>query len=89
MRLCSLIFRLGEYVVVPETFIAFYGIDDVRFVNPAKIGDTLHCEMEVVFLNIKDDKKGLLVCSNVIKNQRGEDVVIYTTKALVGRRPQS
>lgn len=84
----TLVFRLGENVAFPKAFIAFYGMDSVRFVSPAKIGDTLHCEMKVVSLDIKDKEKGLLVCDNVIKNQRSEDVVIYTTKVLVGRRPQ-
>lgn len=83
----TLIFRLGEHVVFPKSFIAFYGMDRVRFVGPTKIGDTLHCEAEVTSLEIKDEKRGVLVCRNAIKNQRGEDVVIYDTRALVGRRP--
>jgi 3-hydroxybutyryl-CoA dehydratase len=83
----TLIFRLGEYVVFPKTFIAFYGMDAVRFVGPVKIGDTLHCEAEVTALEVKDEKRGILVCRNAIKNQRGEDVVVYDTRALVGRRP--
>ena len=83
----ALIFRLGEHILFPKTFIAFYGMDQVRFVGPAKIGDTLHCEAEVVALEIKDEKRGILVCKNAIRNQRGEDVVMYTTRFLVGRRP--
>jgi len=83
----TLIFRLGEHVVFPKSFIAFYGMDSVRFVGPVKIGDTLYCEARVTSLEVKDDKRGILVCRNVIKNQRGEDVVIYDTRALVGRRP--
>jgi 3-hydroxybutyryl-CoA dehydratase len=85
----SLIFRLGENVVLPKAFIAFYGMDSVLFVKPAKIGDTLYCETEIASLDIKDDKRGVLVFKNVIKNQRGENVVVYTTKFLVGRKPQS
>jgi len=81
----ALIFRLGENVVVPETFIAFYGMDVVRFLGPEKIGDTLHCEVEVASMEPKDEKQGLLVYTNVIKNQRGEDVVVFTTRALVGK----
>jgi acyl dehydratase len=83
----TLIFRLGEHVVFPKSFIAFYGMDRVRFVGPAKIGDTLHCEAEVTSLEVKDEKRGILVCRNAIKNHRGEDVVIYDTRALVGRKP--
>ena len=81
----ALIFRLGAYVALPKSFIAFYGMDKVRFTGAVKIGDTIRCETEVVELQEKDDKRGVIVSQNNIKNQRGEDVVMYTTRALVGR----
>ena len=81
----ALIFRLGAYVALPKSFIAFYGMDKVRFTGAVKIGDTIRCETEVVELQEKDDKRGVIVSQNNIKNQRGEDVVVYTTRALVGR----
>ena len=84
----SLIFRLGPNVALPKSFIAFYGMDSVRFVGAVKIGDTIHCEAEVAELKEKDDKHGIIVAKNYIKNQRNEDTVIYTTRALVGRRPK-
>lgn len=83
----TLIFRLGEHVVFPASFIAFYGMDRVRFVGPVRIGDTIHCEAEVRSLEVKDDRRGILVCRNTIRNQRNEPVVVYDTRALVGRRP--
>jgi acyl dehydratase len=43
--------------------------------------------MEVMNIEMKDEKRGVIVCKNSIKNQRGEDVVVYTTRALCGRRP--
>ena len=81
----ALIFRLGAYVALPKSFIAFYGMDKVRFTGAVKIGDTIRCETEVVELQEKDDKRGVIVSQNNIKNQRGEDVAMYTTRALVGR----
>lgn len=81
----ALIFRLGAYVALPKSFIAFYGMDKVRFTGAVKIGDTIRCETEVLELQVKDDKRGVIVSQNSIKNQRGEDVVVYTTRALVGR----
>ncbi|MCX7635222.1 MAG: MaoC/PaaZ C-terminal domain-containing protein [Syntrophales bacterium] len=83
----ALIFRLGPYVAIPKSFIAFYGMDSVRFTGPVKIGDTIRCEVTVEKLDIKDEKAGIIVAKNTIKNQRNEDVVVYTTRALVGRRP--
>jgi 3-hydroxybutyryl-CoA dehydratase len=84
----ALIFRLGPNVALPKSFIAFYGMDSVRFVGAVKIGDTIHCEAEVVGLNEKDERRGVIVAKNFIKNQRNEDVVIYLSRALVGRKPK-
>jgi 3-hydroxybutyryl-CoA dehydratase len=84
----ALVFRLGEYEVVPKSFIAFYGMESVRFVNPVKIGDTLHLEWEVIELTEKDEKRGIFTCRNTIKNQHNEDCCVYITKVLCGRRPK-
>jgi 3-hydroxybutyryl-CoA dehydratase len=84
----ALIFRLGPFVALPKSFIAFYGMDSVRFTGPVKIGDTIYSEVQVDKLEPKDDKTGIIVSKNSIKNQRDENVVVYTTKALVGRKPQ-
>jgi 3-hydroxybutyryl-CoA dehydratase len=64
-------------------------MDQVRFTGAVKVGDTIHCEVEVTELQTKDDQRGVIVARNAIKNQRGEDVVVYTTRALVGRKPKS
>ena len=85
----ALIFRLGPFVALPKSFIAFYGMDSVRFTGPVKIGDTIHCVVQVEKLEAKDDKTGVIVSKNSIRNQRDEDVVVYTTRALVGRKPKA
>ena len=85
----ALIFRLGPNVALPKSFIAFYGMDSVRFVGAVKIGDTIHCEAEIAKLEEKNDKHGVILANNFIKNQRNEDVVVYSTRALVGRRPKN
>lgn len=84
----ALIFRLGPNVSLPKSFIAFYGMDSVRFVGAVKIGDTIHLEAEVAELKEKNEMHGVIVAKNAVKNQRNEDVLIYTTRALVGRRPK-
>ncbi len=78
--------RLG-YVVTPKSFIAFYGMDKVRFINPVKIGDTLRVEIEILGADAKDDKRGIITSEARIKNQRDEDCCIYIGKVLCGRRP--
>ena len=85
----ALLFRMGPNVVLPRSFIAFYGMDSVRFVGAVKIGDTIHCEAEVVELKEKNQTLGIIVAKNSIKNQRNEDVVVFSTSALVGRRPKN
>jgi acyl dehydratase len=84
----ALMFRLGMYAALPKSFIAFYGMDSVRFTGATKIGDTIRCEVEIENMEAKDDQRGVITSKNSIKNQRGEDLVVYTTKILCGRRPK-
>lgn len=79
--------RIGN-VVTPKSFIAFYGMDKVRFTAPTFIGDTLRVEIEVIDLQAKDDTKGVVTSQARIKNQRDEDCCIYIGKVLCGRRPK-
>jgi acyl dehydratase len=66
-------------------FVAFYGMDRVRFVAPTKIGDTLHVELEVVD---KEDRgeRGLVSFNERVKNQMGEDVAICTIRLMIAKR---
>lgn len=40
--------------------IALYGFDDIRFINPVFVGDTLSIELEVVDKEVKDNESGIL-----------------------------
>ena len=82
----ALVFRLGPYVFTPKKFIAFYGMDKVRFTGPIKIGDTIRCEVTVAELKEHDEKSGTIAYEASIKNQRDEDCIIFTAKALAGRK---
>jgi 3-hydroxybutyryl-CoA dehydratase len=82
----ALLFRLGPYVVLPKSFIAFYGMESVRFTGPVRIGDTIRCEMTIKSMTEKDPKRGVIEAENVIKNQRGEPVIVFVTKLLAGRK---
>ncbi|MCG8619203.1 MAG: MaoC family dehydratase N-terminal domain-containing protein [Desulfobacterales bacterium] len=83
----ALPFRLGQYVTTPKAFIAFYGMESVKFTAPCKIGDTIHTEVKVTDMVAKDEKCGIIVCEYKIVNQKSETVVVFITKTLVGRRP--
>ncbi|MBI2963664.1 MAG: MaoC family dehydratase N-terminal domain-containing protein [Deltaproteobacteria bacterium] len=81
----ALAFRLGAWVMLPRSFIAFYGMDRVRFTKPVKIGDTLRLEAEVVSIENKDEQRGVLTWDGRILNQRDESCCLYVMKLLCGR----
>ena len=85
----ALPFRLGPYSsFLPKSFIAFYGMDEVRFTAPNRIGDTIHCEVEVIEITDKGEDKGVLTTRNLIKNQRDEILVSFILKLFCGKRPR-
>ncbi|MBC7246204.1 MAG: MaoC family dehydratase N-terminal domain-containing protein [Actinobacteria bacterium] len=66
--------------------IAFYGMDRVRFVNPTKIGDTLHVEAEVVDKREKDERGGVVSFLMEVKNQKGESMAVADFKVFIASR---
>ena len=84
----TLILRYGPHRYLPHSFIAFYGIDALRFTGPVKIGDTLHSVNRVADIIERDPKKGILHYHGEVLNQRDEVVLVWDAKMLVGRRPK-
>lgn len=84
----SLLFRLGDNVLFPKSFMAFYGIEKLRFTNPVKIGDTITCEAKVIKMEEKDLGKGLLTYEVKIKNQHDELVTLMIMKIIAGRKTE-
>ncbi|MFB3925005.1 MAG: MaoC/PaaZ C-terminal domain-containing protein [Syntrophales bacterium] len=81
-------FRLGPYSsFLPKSFVAFYGMESVRFTAPTRIGDTIHCETEIIGIEDKGKGRGVLASLNRIVNHRGEILVNYIIKVLCGKRP--
>jgi acyl dehydratase len=78
----------GLVPLEPDYTIAFYGIDRARFINPTRIGDTIHVEGEVIEKEERSDATGIITYRQTVKNQRGEDVVASVMKVLVSRRKQ-
>ena len=69
-----------------NTLIAFYGVDKLRFVKPTFIGDTVYCRNKVTEKKEKDVSSGVVASLCEVMNQRGEVVLIYTSRALWQRR---
>jgi 3-hydroxybutyryl-CoA dehydratase len=85
----ALVFRLGPHAFLPKSFIAFYGMEKVRFTAPVKIGDTIHYEGEVSEIVHRDPGRGVLTWKGEIVNQRGEVCCALETRLLCGRRPKA
>lgn len=84
----ALPFRLGPYSsYLPKSFIAFYGIDEVRFTAPNRIGDTIYTEVEVIEITDKGKDKGVLTIRCQVKNQRAEVIASFILKLFCGKRP--
>lgn len=84
----SLPFRLGQYSsYLPKSFIAFYGMEGVRFTAPTRIGDTIRCEVEVVEIADKGKDAGVLTVRNRIVNQKDETAATFVMKLFCGKRP--
>jgi len=65
--------------------LAFYGMDNVRFLAPTKIGDTIHVEMEVLEKQEKE-KGGVVSFKSSIRNQKEEDVTTSTMKMVLHKK---
>jgi acyl dehydratase len=76
---------LGLVEFRPAAMKAFYGIDQLRFVAPTHIGDTLHVETEVLAVTPRGPDDGVVTSRFVVLNQHGAEVVVATLKALVVR----
>lgn len=81
LSMASGLMELGDMDV-----IAFYGMDNVRFVKAALIGDTLYVVREVIEKEQKDHKSGVVSFKTTLKNQRDEDVVFFVMKLLFKTR---
>ncbi|MBI4587215.1 MAG: MaoC family dehydratase N-terminal domain-containing protein [Candidatus Rokubacteria bacterium] len=82
----GLLVRASTPTPPSKSLPALWGIEKARFVAPTRIGDTVHLESEVVNLVEIDEDRGLITMRHDMKNHRGEDLLIFTTKVLVGRR---
>ncbi|MFD1587405.1 MaoC/PaaZ C-terminal domain-containing protein [Halorientalis brevis] len=61
-----------------ESLVAFYGVDDLRFVGPVVFGDTIHVETEVVEKREKPEHPvaaGVLHTAAEIKKQNDAPVI--------------
>ncbi len=79
---------LGFRVPVPQPLVLAFMVLEWRFLAPVRLGDTVHCRMQVTAKRgLKEG--GVLVEKREILNQRGEVVQEGEYKLLVARRPRA
>ncbi len=72
-----------------RAYIAGLGWEKVRFLLPARAGDHLVWEEELLSKreSKSDHTAGILRCSNTLLNHRGEPILTFTRSVLIEKRP--
>jgi len=89
--MCGFSMAIGLMVrlnIFEGTIVAFYGIDEWRFLAPIKMGDTIHSLGKVV--EKKESKKegqGMVTFRVDVANQNGISVMRGQVKVIVKKRP--
>jgi oxepin-CoA hydrolase/3-oxo-5,6-dehydrosuberyl-CoA semialdehyde dehydrogenase len=75
----------------PGPVLANYGLENLRFVKPVYIGDTIQVRLTCKQKTAKEDRdgqvpQGVVAWDVEVTNQAGEPVAVYTILTLVRRR---
>lgn len=73
----------GLFELTPGVVAAFYGMDQVRFVKPVFIGDTISVSLAVISKNEHSTEQGVVNCKMEIKKNTGETAVVAEVKFLI------
>ncbi len=84
----ALIFSISTGLMVQmtsdhEAIVAFRGVDQLRFVAPVFIGDTIHVTKKTIEKQTKDGVRGLVVFETMVLNQDGKPVLTYIDRLMV------
>jgi acyl dehydratase len=84
----ALIFSISTGLMVQmtsnhEAIVAFRGVDQLRFVAPVFIGDTIHVTKKTIEKNTKDGIRGLVMFETTVLNQDGKPVLTYIDRLMI------
>jgi 3-hydroxybutyryl-CoA dehydratase len=84
----ALIFSVSTGLMVQmtrdhEAIVAFRGVDQLRFLEPVFIGDTIHVSKKTIEKNSKDGVRGLVIFETTVLNQDGKPVLTYIDRLMV------
>ncbi len=68
--------------------VAFLGIDNLRFLKPVFIGDTIRVESRVMEARPSESREGVgvLETKDTVKNQNDEEVLKWESKLMIERK---
>lgn len=75
----------AKTIARPAAYGMNYGHDNVRYLAPVYVGDTISGEVTVAETESKDDVWGLLVLDVDLTNQDGETVLVEDHKMLIAK----
>jgi acyl dehydratase len=87
----ALVYSIGEGLVMQTnvlngTGLAFMSMD-LTIKRPVYVGDTIHVVVEVTEARAASSgQRGVVTTRNSVRNQRGEDVLVYTPVRLIRGR---
>ena len=84
----ALIFSISTGLMVQmtsdhEAIVAFRGVDQLRFLAPVFIGDTIQVTKKTLEKNTKDGVRGLVMFETTVLNQDGKAVLTYIDRLMV------
>lgn len=84
----ALIFSISTGLMVQmtsnqEAIVAFRGVDQLRFIAPVFIGDTIHVVKKTIDKNTKDGVRGLVTFETTVLNQDGKPVLTYIDRLMI------
>lgn len=73
--------------LLDDTIVAFSRVDNLRFVKPVFIGDTVTVQKTVVAVENRNALQGLVAFDTRVMNQNGTLVAAFVDRLLIKRRP--
>ena len=84
----NFIAAMSEAVIFDENDYSFsYGHDNIRFVKPVYVGDTISVSREIIEMEEHDENYGKVVYRYETTNQDGETVCVNDHTMVVKREP--
>jgi len=84
----ALIFSISTGLMVQmmpdhDGIVAFRGVDQLRFLAPVFIGDSIHVTMKTIDKHSTDGERGLVMFETSVLNQEGKPVLTYIDRLMV------